>query len=122
MRLRTFITFLILVAAGVGYAGCKSGDGPLLINSSGRTMRLVVHLTDGTSYDGECADQSAVWAGRAKSVVSRIEIVMGEATFELSGEELTVPFGKDATTAFIVEVDGPRKLALDEAKILMRGR
>lgn len=117
----TFIT-LLLVAASLMLAGCNSGQGPLLINTSGQTIRLVVHASDGSTYDGECEDQSAAWAGKSKLTVSTIEIFMGDTRFELSGDELSVPFGKDGTTAFIVENTGPRKLALDEAKILMRGK
>jgi hypothetical protein len=122
MHLKTYIIAVVVSVLALLLPGCKSGEGPLLINSSGQSARLVVHAVDGSRYEGVCEDQAAVWAGRARSVVARIEVFVGATRYELSGEELTVPYGKDVTTAFIIEKGRPRKLALDEARILMRAR
>lgn len=122
LNFRSPLFCAVLALAAFLLAACDSSDGPLLINTSGKPIRLVVHSADGSTFDGECEDQSAVWVGKAKTTVSRIEIFVGEVRYELKGEELTLPYGKDRTTAFIVEASGPRKLALAEAKILMRGR
>lgn len=122
MKLSNLLPAAVVALACCLLVSCKSGNGPLLINLSGQPARLVIQTDRGETFDGSCEDQAAVWVGRSGTQVSRIEIQMSAATHVLEGEELRTPFGKDHTTAFLIEATGPRKLTLDEAGILMRNR
>jgi len=111
-----------IVFASTLLVSCKSGHGPLLINVSGETMTLRIHADAGGITDGECGDQAAVWVGKSGAQTTRVEIKMPSASYVLEREALNTPFGKDETTAFVIEATGPRKLTLREAEVFLRNR
>lgn len=122
MKTSTGLASCILIAVTFLLAACSSSDGPLLVNTSGASVAIVVHSSDGSTFRGTIADHDAVWAGKPRSEVQRIEIAAAGQDYVIAGDDLHVPYGKDATSAFIIEKSGPRKLTLQEARILMRNR
>ena len=122
MTLRRVLFLILVPLAGLLLAACKREDGPLLINLSGETVRLHIESDRGDAIEGDCEDQAAVWTGEGGNSPRRIEITLGSVTHVLEGEDLLVPYGRDPITAFVIEAQGPRKLTMDEAEMLMRTR
>ena len=117
-----FLIRLALLLTCAALVACSSAEGPLIYNASGRAIQLVVRSEDGSVFEGACDNEEALWVGKARTATVRVEIVSGGERHVLAQEELNTRFGKDETTAFIVEASGPRKLTLVEARILLRGR
>lgn len=113
---------VLLVLIACAFPACRSGEGPLLINVSGKPADLAVYSENGDVERGTCGDQAAVWLGKSGSATARVEIVLDGVTYVLEGDELHTRFGKDRATAFVIESTGPRKLELREAEVLMRNR
>ena len=115
---------ILSLLLGIALVSCVThrGDGPLLVNTSGASVHVTIHSSDGSRIQETLTNQSAVWAGRARAHVEYVEVDVGEARFLIQGEALVMPYGKDSGTAFIIEATGPRKLTMAEARILMDRR